>query len=282
MQFITEVPMNRKLTAAAAAVMLTACIVLDSRFTLETTEYRARFDDLPPEFDGFRIAVLSDLHGMSFGEDNARLVRAVSDAKPDMIAILGDMITYPADLPAFESLLDGIEGIAPIYCINGNHEWAAHCVDKVRELALSHGAHFLSNAYEPLYCGSSRIIVCGAEDKNGRADMETPPELAARLRGEYPDDFVLWLYHRNDTLTGFPGLPVDLVLSGHAHGGIVRLPFIGGLLDVHRRLGAEYEKGIYEENNTVMIVSRGLGNSIAVPRFLNRPELVCVTLKTSS
>lgn len=178
--------MNRKLTAAAAAIMLTACIVLDSRFTLETTEYSARFDDLPPEFDGFRIAVLSDLHGMSFGKENSRLVRAVSDAKPDMIAILGDMITYPSDLPAFESLLDGIEGIAPIYCINGNHEWAAHCVDKVRELALSHGAHFLSNAYEPLYCGSSRIIVCGAEDKNGRADMETPPELAARLRGEYP------------------------------------------------------------------------------------------------
>ena len=274
--------MNRKLTAAAAAVMLTACIVLDSRFTLETTEYSARFDDLPPEFDGFRIAVLSDLHGMSFGKDNSRLVRAVSDAKPDMIAILGDMITYPSDLPAFESLLDGIEGIAPIYCINGNHEWAAHCVDKVRELAFSHGAHFLSNAYEPLYCGSSRIIVCGAEDKNGRADMETPPELAARLRGEYPDDFVLWLYHRNDTLTGFPGLPVDLVLSGHAHGGIVRLPFIGGLLDVHSKLGAEYENGMYEENNTVMIVSRGLGNSIAVPRFLNRPELVCVTLSIDS
>ena len=59
--------MNRKLTAAAAAVMLTACIVLDSRFTLETTEYNARFDDLPPEFDGFRIDVLSDRHGMSFG-----------------------------------------------------------------------------------------------------------------------------------------------------------------------------------------------------------------------
>ena len=274
--------MNRKLTAAAAAVMLTACIVLDSRFTLETTEYSARFDDLPPEFDGFRIAVLSDLHGMSFGEGNSRLIRAVSDAKPDMIAILGDMITYPSDLPAFESLLDGIEGIAPIYCINGNHEWAAHCTDKVKELALSHGAHFLSNSYEPLYCGSSRIIVCGAEDKNGRADMETPPELAASLRGEYPDDFVLWLYHRNDTLTDFPGLPVDLVLSGHAHGGIVRLPFIGGLLDVHRKLGAEYEKGMYEENNTVMIVSRGLGNSIAVPRFLNRPELVCVTLSIDS
>jgi len=161
--------------------MLTACIVLDSRFTLETTEYNARFDDLPPEFDGFRIAVLSDLHGMSFGKDNSRLIRAVSDAKPDMIAILGDMITYPSDLPAFESLLDGIEGIAPIYCINGNHEWAAHCTDKVKELALSHGAHFLSNAYEPLYCGSSRIIVCGAEDKNGRADMETPPELAGDI-----------------------------------------------------------------------------------------------------
>ena len=267
--------MNRKLTAAAAAVMLTACIVLDSRFTLETTEYNARFDDLPPEFDGFRIAVLSDLHGMSFGKDNSRLVRAVSDAKPDMIAILGDMITYPSDLPAFESLLDGIEGIAPIYCINGNHEWAAHCVDKVRELALSHGAHFLSNSYEPLYCGSSRIIVCGAEDKNGRADMETPPELAARLRGEYPDDFVLWLYHRNDTLTGFPGLPVDLVLSGHAHGGQVR---IGGhgLWSTSQGFLPKYTSGVNQMGESQVVISRGLGDSEPYPRIFNQPELVVV------
>ena len=121
-----------------------------------------------------------------------------------------------------------------------------------------------------------------AEKLGVTEDAIVTPELAARLRGEYPDDFVLWLYHRNDTLTGFPGLPVDLVLSGHAHGGIVRLPFIGGLLDVHRRLGAEYEKGVYEEGSTVMIVSRGLGNSIVVPRFLNRPELVCVTLSIDS
>ena len=85
-----------------------------------------------------------------------------------------------------------------------------------------------------------------------------------------------------DDLTTAISYHLHRALSGHAHGGIVRLPFIGGLLDVHRRLGAEYEKGVYEENNTVMIVSRGLGNSIVVPRFLNRPELVCVTLSIDS
>ena len=102
--------------------------------------------------------------------------------------------------------------------------------------------------------------------------METAGACRKAAR-EYPDDFVLWLYHRNDTLTGFPGLPVDLVLSGHAHGGIVRLPFIGGLLDVHRRLGAEYETGMYEENNTRDDRFTRTRNSIAVPRFLNRPSL---------
>ena len=109
--------------------------------------------------------------------------------------------------------------------------------------------------------------------------MIKPDALAAKLREEYPEDFVLWLYHRNDILRDYPRLPVELVLSGHAHGGIVRLPGLGGLLDVRGSFGAEYENGLYSIGNLRMLVSRGLGNSIPIPRFLNRPELPVITLK---
>ena len=139
----------------------------------------------------------------------------------------------------------------------------------------------LSNQYEPVTRGDSHIIICGVEDRNGPADMPSPPELAEKLRSEYPEDFVLWLSHRNDSLIYHPGLPVQLVLSGHAHGGIIRLPGIGGLLDVRGKLGAEYEKGVYCEGGLTQVVSRGLGNAVIVPRLFNRPELPIISLKSS-
>ena len=120
--------------------------------------------------------------------------------------------------------------------------------------------------------------MAGAEDPNGRADMIKPDALAELLRQEYPGEFVLWLGHRNYWAEKYPELPVDLILSGHAHGGIVRLPGIGGLLNVNHSFGAEYESGVYQGERFQMVVSRGLGNSIPVPRFLNRPELVKIIL----
>ena len=108
--------------------------------------------------------------------------------------------------------------------------------------------------------------------------MIKPDALAEQLRQEYPEEFVLWLGHRNYWAEKYPSLPVDLILSGHAHGGIVRLPGIGGLLNVNHSFGAEYESGVYQGERFQVVVSRGLGNSIPVPRFLNRPELVKIIL----
>ena len=93
---------------------------------------------------------------------------------------------------------------------------------------------------------------------------------------------MLWLYHRNDTILNYPRLPVELVLSGHAHGGIIRLPFVGGLLDVRASFGAEYESGLYRLGELNLLVSRGLGNSVPIPRFLNRPELPVITLRAKN
>ena len=275
--------MKRKIAAAAAAAaILTGTLLLDSRYNIDVTEYTLPFETLPAEFDSFRIALVSDLHGWSFGENNRRLAKLITDSEPDLIAITGDMISRAEHFQAVENLLRGIEGTAPIYYINGNHEWGGRLTAQAEALMEKYGAICLSNEFEAFEKDGRSIVICGAEDRNGPADMPTPYALAEKLRKEYPDNFVLWLYHRNDTILKYPRLPVDLVLSGHAHGGIIRLPGIGGLLDVRASFGAEYESGLYTLGRLKMLVSRGLGNSGMIPRFLNRPELPVITLKSLS
>jgi len=274
--------MKRKaIAAAAAAAILSTALLLDSRYCIDVKEYELSFANLPESFDGYRIALISDLHGWSFGNENERLIEKIRAAKPDLIAITGDMVSKPDDFEAVENLMDGLYGLAPMYYVNGNHEWGAGLTLKMRQLMEARGVICLSNEFVTLNRESEHILICGVEDRNGRADMIKPPELAEELRQQYPEDFVLWLQHRNDSLIYYPELPVELVLSGHAHGGIVRLPFIGGVLDVRGKLGAEYEKGIYNEGGLTQLVSAGLGNSVFIPRFLNRPELPIITLRNS-
>jgi len=275
-------PMKYKKTLRSAAAILLAAalyISLDSKYNLELTEYRLAFERLPRSFEGFKIIQLSDLHGMEFGKDNSRLVKLVAEQQPDIIVLTGDMAEDAGELRALESLMRGISGLAPVYYVSGNHEFSYGYINEVRALVKKWGAVSLENGYEQIFRGGEDIIIAGVDDPNGRADMIKPDALAKRLRGEYPDEFVLWLGHRNYWVEKYPRLPVDLILSGHAHGGIVRLPLAGGLFSTAHGLWATYEKGLYEGEEFTMAVSRGLGNSVPVPRFLNRPEIVSIILE---
>ena len=246
------------------------------------SEHTLYYDTLPEAFDGYRIAHISDLHNAEIGEGNETLLAMLKEAEPDLIAITGDLIdSNHTDIAVALAFAEAAMQIAPCYYVNGNHEWGAGLTLKMRQLMEARGVICLSNEFVTLNRESEHILICGVEDRNGRADMIKPPELAEELRQQYPEDFVLWLQHRNDSLIYYPELPVELVLSGHAHGGIVRLPFIGGVLDVRGKLGAEYEKGIYNEGGLTQLVSAGLGNSVFIPRFLNRPELPIITLRNS-
>lgn len=264
--------------AALALVMTGTGLILDSRYNLQVTEYHLYFDALPAQFEGYCIVQLSDLHGSGFGSENSRLAALVREQQPDLIAMTGDFVEDESQLDATRDLLDGISGCAPIYWVNGNHEWVKDVLPDLRELLDSYGVIRLENRYLPVLRDGAQIIVAGVEDPNGRADMIKPNALAEMLREEYPEEFVLWLGHRNYWVRKYPALPVDLILSGHAHGGVVRLPGIGGLLNVNHSFGAEYEAGVYQGERFQMVVSRGLGNSVVVPRFLNRPELVKIIL----
>ena len=270
------------LAVLAGLLLLAAVLVADSKYHIQLSRYTLAFPNLPESFEGCRILHISDLHGMSFGQDNRRLAELIRREEPDIIAYTGDIAGKNGRLDAVEALLKGTEGLCPAYYVNGNHEWADGCTAQIRELMESYGVRCLSNEMELLYRGDDSIVIIGAEDPNGPADMMSPWELSLQAGELYSGKFMLWLAHRNDYITMYRDIGTDLLLCGHAHGGIIRLPYIGGLLSVHRSFGAEYEAGIYSSGHYLMEVSRGLGNSIPIPRLFNRPELVVIELTGKS
>ncbi len=272
---------SKKIVAAASALLLMGTLILDSKYNLGVTEYEISSEKLPAAFEDFHIVQLSDLHGQRFGKDNEKLVQTVRELAPDLIAITGDMVDGMHNIHVFEALLRQLQGIAPIYYVSGNHEQGARVAGRVKELVENYGVEYLGNEYMPIYRDGEKIIIAGVDDPLGRADMIKPDALIENLRQEHPEDFVFLLGHRNYWVKEYPALPVELVLSGHAHGGIVRLPIIGGLFNVSHTLFADYEIGLYEGEQFTMCVSRGLGNSVPVPRMFNRPEIVSIKLRQS-
>ncbi len=265
--------------AAAAVALALAAILADSRWRLELEEYELFSERLPAGFDGFRIVQISDLHGAEFGEDNRRLVEAVRGAKPELIALTGDLISEKEEIPVVAALCEQLASIAPCYFVSGNHDAGSRALRELRAALESVGVKYLANEYLPLERGGDRIVICGVEDPIAWATMPDPNKVIASLRAEYPDDYVLFLGHRNDFAEKYPLLDVDLILSGHNHGGVVRLPFAGGVLGNNGELFPEYDGGLYHTYCYDLVISRGLVGAGPIPRFLNPPHIPVITLK---
>ena len=253
-----------------------------SNITLQTAYFDPAFSDLPAGFDGCRIAVLSDLHGAEFGEDNAALFDAVAAERPDYIFYLGDLEDrYRGPAAGYpEQVAEGLCAIAPTYYVTGNHEWAVGGVPALKEILTANGVTVLSNQFVPLERNGDTIVLAGIDDPNGYADQKTPEELAAEVYAACGDPFWILLAHRNNRFARqYSLLGADLVCSGHAHGGIVRLPGTDGLFSHDLDLFPSYTAGLYEENGSVLFVTRGLGNSGPSFRVFNRPEIAVLTLR---
>ncbi len=270
-----------RLVLLVLAALVAACILL-SKYGLEVTRLKLGFEELPAGFDGFRIVQLSDLHGSRFGENNARLLEAVAAEGPDIIALTGDFLDEgetERELPELEALVRELSAIAPVYFVSGNHDWASGEAYTLFETLEAAGAVCLRNEHLRLERGGDSIVLAGVDDPNGPAEMPEPDEFVASLRQEAPDSFVLLLAHRAYWAERYPELDVDLILCGHTHGGIVRLPFVGGLAASNMGLFPEYDAGLFELPSYTLFISRGLGNSVPLPRFLNTPEVVSIELK---
>ena len=245
---------------------------------------------LPTEFDGLRIVQLSDLHNREFGEDNARLYRAVEQAAPDLIFLTGDLVDEYAEAPVpyARAVGEALSAIAPTYFVTGNHEWAHGnaVVEEIKTALREAGVTVLSNQCVPLERGGETIFIAGVDDPNGYADQRSPADLAAEIYQNGADPFWLLLAHRNNLFNGrYCRLGADLTFSGHAHGGIWRLPFTDGLVDTNLHLLPSFTSGFYhctdeDCEGAEVFVSRGLGNSPKWAfRLFNRPQIAVITLK---
>lgn len=267
----------------SALVALCAASLLLSKHGLSITRYELAFENLPADFDGFRIIQLSDLHGSEFGDDNSRLIEKVSEEKPDIIVLTGDFLDRgktDVQLPQISSLVKALCELAPVYFISGNHDWDSGEIKTLAQVLKDSGARYLRNECVRIERGDQRIILAGVEDPNSLADMLKPDEVVDIIRGHYPNDFVVFLAHRNTWIEDYPELEVDIILSGHSHGGIVRLPFFGGVFDHGVSFFPEHDAGLFETEAYSLIVSRGLGNTAPVPRFMNTPEIISLTLRS--
>ena len=260
-------------------------LFVDSNTRLVTTEYELYYYDLPKSFSGYRVVLLADMHGVEHGENNERLIDAVKAAKPDIITIAGDLIDrFQASKPVerqietAKTLIQQLVRRAPVYYVTGNHEWDSGMVQPLLAMLEENDVNVLRNQYRHLTIGNDSIIIAGVDDPNGPADMIRPDDFIEFILDREDPDFLMVISHRNYNLQLFSRLRVDLVLSGHAHGGMVRLPFTDGLIGPYQELFPTYTSGVYTRGSTNLVVSRGLGNHFGWTRFLNNPQIIVVEL----
>lgn len=244
---------------------------------------------IPASFSGFRIAQVSDLHNAEFGENNERLLKLLSEHEPDMIVITGDLVdARHTDIAAALDFVREAVQIAPVYYVTGNHEASLSQYATLKAGLEAVGVLVLEDEAVPLKLNGETVTLIGLSDPKftSRGDMleEVPAMVSAKLKDliDGETSYTILLSHRPELFDSYAACDIDLVFSGHAHGGQFRLPLIGGLIAPNQGLFPKYDAGVFSEGNTDMIVSRGLGNSILPVRFNNRPEVVLVELNADA
>jgi uncharacterized protein len=251
------------------------------------TELNITSKDLPSSFDGFKIVQLSDLHSKSFGEEQNQLISKVKKLSPDLIVFTGDLVDSKRyDEQTSLILMEKLVKVAPVYFVTGNHEWWSGKFSSLEQSLEEIGVKTLRNAYETIEIGNDEIHLVGIDDpaivKEPYMDQAiVEEEIKNSLKGMRTNNgYKILLSHRPEMFELYTSYNFDLIFSGHAHGGQVRLPFIGGLVAPNQGYFPKYTAGLYKEDGTAMVVSRGLGNSIIPQRIFNRPEIIIVTLSS--
>lgn len=273
------------------------------------TEYKVEDTQIPQEFDGFRIVQVTDVHSIRNQEQSDLLYNTVVNERPDAIVITGDLLdsTYYteenkalkeglSDKMAGQDTVDFIKRLTEhyyVYFVYGNHEMIL--LDDVDnnpfKVALEEmGVIFLNNDGVKITKENESIYMLGIQDPStlykdsDYAEYDNHPDrinamMTNVMALKEEDLYTVVLSHRPEYFMTYTGYDADLVLTGHAHGGQVRLPGIGGLYTPGQGWFPEYTEGVFEKNGTKMIVCRGIGNTVEIPRIFNPPEINTIVLK---
>ena len=273
------------------AIVLLSWIVWDNK-RIVVTSFRVEDEQLPQEFDGYRIVQISDLHNDEFGKDNEKLLALIKEIKPDIIAITGDLLdSRRTSVEKALNFATKASQIAPCYYVTGNHESRMdEEYERLEVGMIEAGVNVLRNEKMALEKDGSQITIVGIDDPRFMIDTDKvekmQPVLGEILKGILQDvpkeEFVLLLSHRPELFELYCKQAVDVVLAGHVHGGQVRIPYIGGIIGPGQGILPDYDAGLYEADDTKMILSRGLGQSIIPFRVNNPPELVVVELQSKN
>ena len=272
---------------AVVAIVLVALVIgiAWGNTALELNTYTISSSKLPQSFDGYRIAHVSDLHNTEMGKNNEKLLAMLRDADPDMIAITGDLIdSRNTDIEVALKFVREAVKIAPCYYVTGNHEARVNEYGELKAGMETAGVTVLEDVRTEISMEGATITLIGVNDPSYQTDYlfgDSETVLNTKLEKLHTEngEFTVLLSHRPELFDTYADHGLDLVLSGHAHGGQFRLPFIGGLVAPNQGLFPEYDAGIYTEGNTNMLVSRGIGNSILPFRINNRPEVILIELQ---
>ena len=252
---------------------------------LMINELTIKNDKIPSGFSGFRIAQVSDLHNAEFGEDNIKLLSMLEECEPDIILITGDLIdSRRTDIEIGITFAEKATMIAPTYYVTGNHEARIDEYEELIKGLQQVGVSVLQNEAVLLEQSGEMIAIAGIEDPSFSTDylFGDSETVTKDILSELLDEsiYTVLLAHRPELFDTYVDCEADLVFSGHAHGGQFRLPLIGGVVAPNQGLFPEYDAGLYSEEGTDMVVSRGIGNSILPFRINNRPEIVLVELQS--
>ncbi len=271
----------KKLITLLILIVFIASFVWVNNKWIQTTEYTISSAALPFAFDGKKIVQISDLHNANFGKQQSTLIEKVEAAEPDAVFLTGDLIdSNRYNLEISLTLVDALVDMSPVYFVLGNHEVSVNKIEEITAALEERGVHVLMNDKMLWEEDGEAVQIAGINDPLLNMDLTSEDFTREALKeAALDDEFTLLLAHRPEVFSIYVEQGIDLVFAGHAHGGQIRIPGLGGLIAPGQGWFPTMTEGIFQKKDTQLVLSRGLGNSLFPVRVFNLPEIVVVTLE---
>ena len=285
---------NKKIIVLIFIALIFIGILICFVKKIDVTKYTISNEKIPEEFNGFKIVQLSDFHSQGYRNTTEDIINKVKDINPDIIVMTGDMVSWDMeDIDEVKVLIKSLVELYPIYYIDGNHEHLAEILRPGKYVAFIEfmkelGVTTIKNDYIEIYKGDKSINLYGINlPLDGATGLYVDKfqleknYVEKTLPEANEEKFNILLAHTPTFIKQYSQWGADLVLCGHMHGGIVRIPFTNiGLLSPERTIFPKYAAGKFKVNGSIMIVNRGIGGSSFDLRLFNNPEITVITLRS--